>query len=214
MIATRNERPHTIPAARKAATPATGVAGVPLAHWGLAGVLLLFAYEWLLSGLDKLFSATFRSGLAANLKGATHDNPNQWYAHIITSAVLPHAAAFAIVVEAGELLVTGGLVAGAILWLTGHRLPARWASLLHLAVIAALLGSAVMTANYYLMAGNTWPWLKTADPFNEALDIDGLLTLIALALLAVQLVAWRSRRVSAGPIEDGAMWFAQARQDR
>lgn len=198
MIATtKTERSHHAPSAVAAAT-ATTATGISFAHWGLAGVLLLFAYEWLLSGLDKVLSASFRSGLAANLRSATGDNPNHWYARIIRSEVLPHAMAFATLVETGELLVAAGLVAGAFLWLTEHRLPARWAIPFHLAVIGALLGSALMTANYYLMAGNTWPWLNTADPFNEGLSIDGLLTLIALALLMVQINAWRSRRLASG----------------
>lgn len=55
-----------------------------------------------------------------------------------------------------------------------------------------------------------WPWLNTADPFVEGLDIDGLLTLIALALPAVQLIAGRSRRNPADRTEEDAMrsgWF-------
>lgn len=150
MIATRNERTHAPVAAQ--AAPTSGSTGAPLAHWGLAGILLLFAYEWLLSGLNKLLSADFRHGLAANLRQAAHDNPNRWYAHAIGRFVLPHAAAFAVIVEFGELLVAAGLVAGAILWLTGHRLPGGWAAALHLAVIGALIGSVLMTANYYLLA--------------------------------------------------------------
>lgn len=196
MIATtkteRSQRaPRTI-----AATRATSIS---FAHWGLASVLVLFAYEWLLSAFDKLFSTSFRSGLAANLRQALHDNPNHWYARVMNWAVVPHAALFAVLVEAGELLVAAGLIAGAVLWLTEHRLPAQWAALLHLAVIGALLGSALMTANYYWLAGNRWPWFNTAEPFNEGLSIDGLLTLIALALLAVQVNAWRARRSLSGP---------------
>lgn len=198
MISPRIERPLTIASDETTSVASRAIA--PPANWGVAGVLLLFAYEWLLSGLDKLLGSTFRSGLAANLRGSAHSNPHRWYAHFITSTVIPHAAAFAVVVEIGELLVVGGLVAGAVLWLAEPRLPSRWVDLFHLAVIGALLGSALMTANYYLMAGNAWPWLKTADPFDEGLSIDGLLTLIALALLAVQLHAWRSRRSLDGAV--------------
>lgn len=196
MIATTNtERSHHAPPAVATAT-ATTAPRISFAHWGLASVLLLFAYEWLLSGVDKLFSSGFRDGLAANLRQALHDNPNHWYARVMNWAVVPHAALFATLVEIGELLVAAGFVAGAVLWLTEHRLPSRWAGVLHLAVIGALLGSALMTANYYWLAGNRWPWFNTADPFNEGLSIDGLLTLIALALLAVQVNAWRARRLA------------------
>jgi len=162
------------------------------ARWGLAAVLLLFAYEWLISGLNKVLSPDFRSGLADNLRQAMKDNPNHWYVHFLSAMVLPHAHVFAAVVEGGELLVAAGLVVGAALWIGGHRLSRRWAGPLHLAVLGALLGSALMTANYYLMAGNTLPWVNPGNPFNEGLDIDGLLTLVALALLAIQFVAMRA----------------------
>jgi hypothetical protein len=55
----------------------------------------------------------------------------------------------------------------------------------NLGVLGALLGSALMTANYYVMAGETLPGLDPGNPFNEGLSIDGLLTLIALGLLLV-----------------------------
>lgn len=51
-----------------------------------------------------------------------------------------------------------------------------------------------MTANYYLMSGSGLPWLHASDPFSEGLDIDGLLTLAALALLAIQITAFRADR--------------------
>lgn len=192
MIATRHERIG--PAAGQEASRATRDPGPRVAQLGLAGVLILFAYEWFLSGLDKVLSADFRTNLGTVLQQALRHNQNRWYVDALRRFVLPHAAAVAIVVEIGELLVAVGFIAGAILWLTGHRMPGRWAQALHLATIVALLGSTLMTANYYFMAGNTWPWLKPGDPFDEGLGIDGLLTLIALALLAVHLAAWRMRR--------------------
>jgi hypothetical protein len=73
----------------------------------------------------------------------------------------------------------------------------RW---LGLVVLGSLIGSAFMTANYYLLAGNTWPWLDPANPFNEGLSIDGLMTLIALALIPIQIAAMRihSTRIARG----------------
>ncbi len=47
----------------------------------------------------------------------------------------------------------------------------------------ALLGGALMTANYYVMSGNALPDLNQGAPFNEGLNLDGLLTLVAMALL-------------------------------
>src|SRR5262245_56655464 len=50
-----------------------------LAAWGLASVLVLSGYECLISGLDKVFSAEYRSGLAGELNDAMDGNPNHWY---------------------------------------------------------------------------------------------------------------------------------------
>jgi len=179
---------------RRAAAPRERSAATgrgELACAGLAAIYLLLAYEWLLSGLAKVVSADFRSGLAVDLRQAMPDNPNRWYVHALARLVLPHARAVAAVVETGELAVALGLALGALLWLRGDRLPAAWAWLIQGGVVGALLGSAFMTANYYLLAGKTLPWVDAGAPFDEGLSLDGLLTLVALALLALQLLAWR-----------------------
>lgn len=173
---------HDIVAAMREASPA---------QWGMAVVLLLMAYEWLISGLDKLLNRDYVHGLAGELHASFHDNPNRWYVHFLNRVILPHATAVAVLVELGELLVALGLIAGAIWWLAGNELSAQWNGLLYAGVLAALIGSVLMTANYYLMAGERLPWLKTGDPFDEGLGIDGLLTLVGLALIVVHLLARR-----------------------
>lgn len=169
------------------------------ARWGLAAVLLLFGYEWLISGLNKLLSASFRDGLGAAIREAAKGNPNRWYIHFLNAAILPHTGIAAALVEVGEVLVAAGFFAGAGLWLGGARLPAGKARMLQIGVIGALLGSALMTANYYLLAGNTWPGVSPSNPFNEGLSIDGLMTLVAVALIAVHVLAIRAR-----PADDNA----------
>jgi hypothetical protein len=59
-------------------------------------------------------------------------------------------------------------------------------------VIGALLASALMTTNFYLMAGNTLPGLDPANAFNEGLSIDGLLTMIAVGLIAAHVSSLRT----------------------
>lgn len=54
------------------------------------------------------------------------------------------------------------------------------------------MGGAVLTANYYLMAGNTLPGLNPEAPFNEGLNLDGVLTLMAVVLLLVHGAALRT----------------------
>jgi hypothetical protein len=179
-----------------------------VAAWGLAAVLLLSGYEWLLSGLDKLFSADFRSGLGGEIQEAMSGNPNHWYVRFLADVVVPHARICATFVECGEIAVAFGLFVGAAVWIGGDRIPRRWERRLHLVASGALLSSAVMTANYYLMSGNRFPWLNTGAPFDEGLDIDGLLTLVSLSLLAIHLLALRNWTV-----DRGTAITRQARED-
>jgi hypothetical protein len=165
----------------------TGIA----ARWGLAAVYLMLAYEWLLAGLNKDLSGTFRSGLANRIRGSLVDNPHGWYVSLVTWGVLPHASVFAVAVEIGEVLVAAGLIWGAVLWVRPGWFSARVRRWLGIAVSAALLGSAFMELNYYLLAGQGWPWLMTSDPFVEGLGVDGLVMLISGLLIPVQLATAR-----------------------
>lgn len=136
--------------------------------------------------------SAFRSGLAGELRDATAGNPDHWYVRLLSDGVISRASAFAVVVEWGEIVVALGLALGAVLWIGGDRLSALWARRLHLVVIGALLGGAFMSANYSFLAGNKLPWLNNGAPFDEGLSIDGLLTLVALALAAVEVLAMRA----------------------
>lgn len=201
---TRQRAPSPSGAHFSARPPTTSRADVPprralavrcfddrqLARGSLAVIFLLVADEWLVSGLDKVLSPDFRVGLADNLRDAMKDNPNHWYVTWLQQTIIPHAPTVAIVVEVGELVVALGFALGALLWWRGPRLPLGWRRLLHVIVLVTLLASAFMTANYYVLMGKTVPWLNTAAPFDEGLSLDGLLTLIALALVILYLLAW------------------------
>jgi thiosulfate dehydrogenase [quinone] large subunit len=158
----------------------------------MALVFLLLGYEWLISGLDKLLSPDFLTGLGAELQDAMANNPNGWYVHFLARFVVPHARTAAALVEDGEVLVALGLFLGAGLWIFGDRLSPRWARTVQPWVIGALVGSLLMTANYYVLAGNTLPWLRPSAPFDEGIDLDGLLTLVSVALLGIQIMVMRA----------------------
>lgn len=159
---------------------------------GLALVEAVIGYEWLLSALNKILSPSFSSGLVRQMAMAMHGNPNTWWVALVKRLVLPQAHLFAALVEVGELFVALGFFAGALLWASGRFPATRWARRLNVAVLAALLGGALMTANYYVMSGATLPGLDPGNPFNEGLSIDGLLTFIALGLLVVHIAPlWR-----------------------
>jgi thiosulfate dehydrogenase [quinone] large subunit len=159
------------------------------ARWGLGLVYAMLAYEWLLSGLNKALSGTFRAGLANRIHGSLVDNPHGWYVSFVKWGVLPHVGAFAAATLIGELLVAAGLFWGAVLWLRPGWFPDGFRPWLGIAVTGALAGAALMEINYYLLAGEEWPWLKTHDPFNVGLSVDGLILLISVALIPVQLAS-------------------------
>jgi uncharacterized membrane protein YphA (DoxX/SURF4 family) len=152
-------------------------------RWGLALVEVAIAYEWIVSDLNKILNRGFGSGLANSLRQTLHDNPNRWYSAILNGLVVPHATIYATLIEIGEFLVGLGFLVGALLWLSQRLAASAWARPLTVAVIAAVAAGGLMTAAYYLNAGNTLPGLDPGQPYNEGLSIDGLLTLIALGLL-------------------------------
>lgn len=159
---------------------------------GLSVIEALIGYEWLVSALDKILSADFRSGLAHQLQMNMQGNPNTWWVSFADRLMVPHAQFCAVLAEVGELLVALGFFAGAVLWISGRFPVTRWARLLNVGAILALVGGALMTANYYLMAGNTFPGVNPGDPFDEGLSLDGLLTLMGFGLLIVHLsLLWR-----------------------
>jgi thiosulfate dehydrogenase [quinone] large subunit len=195
---------HALLAPARAASPTISAAlrRVQPAALGVAVVEAVIGYEWLLSALDKFLSPTFRSGLAHQVTMNMQGNPNTWWVALTRTFVLPHAQVWALLVVVGEVLVALGLFAGAVLWMSGHFAHRRWARYLNLGVIGALLGGALMTANYYVMAGNTLPGLKPDDPFDEGLSLDGVLTLIAVGLLVIHVVAVWARTARPNTTEE------------
>jgi len=183
--------PNVLAALERRGDPLEGDQPTGVASWGLGLVYAMLAYEWLLSGLNKALSGTFRAGLANRINGSLVGNPHGWYVSIVKRVVLPHVDAFAAATLIGELLVAAGLIWGAMLWLRPEWFPDGFRPWLGFGVTGALAGAAVMELNYYLLAGEEWPWLKTHDPFNVGLSVDGLVLLISLALIPVQLAAVR-----------------------
>jgi hypothetical protein len=175
-----------------------GAAPISPAAWGMAAVEASIGFEWLLSGLNKVFSSGFSSGLAKELQTNLQGNPNSWYVALANSVLIPHARLFALLAEGGEIVVGLGLFVGAALWVSGRLQAGRWARRLNLGVMLALVGGLLMSANYAAMAGDTLPGINAANPFNEGLSIDSLLTIMGLGLLLVHVVAPWARRRSPG----------------
>ncbi len=58
-------------------TAATGIIRMPI--W-LCVVQIVLAYEWIISGLNKLLAPSFEAGLPQQIKQGVKGNPYQWYA--------------------------------------------------------------------------------------------------------------------------------------
>lgn len=158
----------------------------------LGSVSFIAAYEFLVSGLDKIVSGRFPAGLGATLLDGASENPNHWYIGFLRAVVTPHAAVWGYAIEWGELLIGLALLAAVARWLlwpldlsAGRERRLTWALTLAGAV-AALVG-AFMTFNFHLWMGAA-PVIgvNPANPFDEGVDLDLLLT---LALLVYALVS-------------------------
>lgn len=164
-------------------------------RWGIALVEAAIGYEWLLSGLNKFLNGHFTAGLASTLRDAMKNNPNGWWVSLTQHLVVPNLNLFGPLVPIGELLIALGFFASATLWVV-RRPAGRRTRFLPFGVIGALLGSTMMTANFYLMAGNTLPGLDPANAFNEGVSIDGLLTMIGVGLIAAHGSSLRAHRIA------------------
>lgn len=147
-------------------------------------VQIIIGYEWLASGITKVASGDFASGLAADLtdesKGAAH-----WYRTFLHDSIIPNAHTFGVLIEIGEITVGAAFIATAIVWLTrGSRLSDRWRASILGAIVLAALGATFMAVNFHLASGANHPWLIPSSGFDETIDVDSVLSLIQLTLLA------------------------------
>src|SRR5215472_1404296 len=154
----------------------------------LVAVLLVQAvvgYEWLNSALTKIVRGGFASGLADQLARNSDGAPG-WYRSVLGSAIIPHAAAFGYLIQAGELAVGLGLIATALVLLArGQRLSMT--ALQGVLAVTALMatGGAFMNLNFSLFSGNPPVWSLGGDAFSEGVGIDGILMLVQAAIAAI-----------------------------
>ena len=168
-------------------------------------VQIVVGYEWLTSGITKIASGTFVSGLAADLKSNSDAAPH-FYRSFLHGTIIPNARAFAVLIEIGELIVGVALIVAAIVWLTRwSRLSERWqVSILGVTMLAAL-GATAMAINFHLASGGNHPWLIPAGGFDETIDLDAVLAFMQMAYVGFcgyLLVSVRHQyRASAVPAE-------------
>jgi thiosulfate dehydrogenase [quinone] large subunit len=147
-------------------------------------VQIIIGYEWLTSGITKVASGTFVSGLAADLKDGADSAPG-FYKSLLHSTIIPDARTFAVLIEVGEVLVGVALIAAAIVWLTRwSRLSDAWRASILVTTMFAALGATFMAINFHLANGGNHPWLIPADGFDETIDVDTVLVFMQMAYFA------------------------------
>lgn len=144
----------------------------------LLAVQIIVGYEWLASGITKVASGTFVSGMAAALK-EKDDKAAHWYKTFINDSIIPNAHTFAVLIEVGEIMVGVGFIAAAIVWLTRwSRLSDRLRTSVLATVMLAAVGSTFMAINFHLVNGGNHPWLIPKEGFDETIDLDMMLVMI------------------------------------
>lgn len=176
--------------------PATAVAVKSRLLAGLLVVQIIVGFEFFWSVIAKLVRGGFATGLGADLQDRVKAAPT-WYASFANSVVVPHASAFAYLIIAGELFIGVTMIAAAVVWL------ARWdtLSLVARSTLATLIalaaaGALLLNLNFHIANGATNPWQIGASAFDEAVDINMVLTLIDATILIVMGVILASLRRS------------------
>jgi hypothetical protein len=157
-------------------------------------VQIVIGYAWLASAIDKLRSSAFLSGLPDELAEMSEETKYGWYRRFLEDVAIPNSDLFGRLVTWGELLVGISLIAlAAFLILCGTA--DRWTLPVSAVAAAALLGGILMNGNFHLAEGFYHPFVGYSDGLEGSVDLDSLMPLVQLVLLAVNLaIAWAAFR--------------------
>lgn len=168
---------------------------------GLLVVQIIVGWEWLISGLTKIFRGGFPAGLGANLKDTSKDAAG-WYKDILNSIIIPIAKPFGYLIEITELAIGVILIVAALLWLfrwqSMNRRARTW---MLLGTVAACAAAILMNVNFFLSSGNPLPFFLAKDAFSEGVGLDAVLPSLELVIGGVALWTFLSiRRGRSGPV--------------
>ena len=171
---------------------------------GLLIVQIIVGWEWLISGLTKIFRGGFPSGLAANLKDSSTDAWG-WYRDFLRSVIIPHAKPFGYLIEISELAVGVILIVAALQWLFRWQSMHRQARTRMLLGTVAACGAAIfMNINFYLVSGKPPPFFLAKDAFDEGVGLDAVLPSLEFVIGGVALWTFLSiRRARNAPAPGG-----------
>jgi thiosulfate dehydrogenase [quinone] large subunit len=160
------------------------------ARWVAAALQAVIAWEWLVSGVNKVLAGNFPQGLADTLDEGIHNNPNGWYVSILQGVVLPHSVAFGYLIEAAELFIGIALFIGVIVLIGPVRrrgMPEYRLAVGEVAgaMLAALLCAFLCVNFHFFMGDGIFPWFNPANAFDEGITLDTLMPPVAVLLFLV-----------------------------
>lgn len=160
------------------------------ARWIAAAVQIIIAWEWFVSGVNKVLSGTFPADLHGILEDGVSQNPNGWYVALLQGVVLPHSVAFGFLIEIAEVGVGIALFIGALV-LIG---PVRRAGMpeyrlavgeIAMATVAAFVCAFLCVNFHFFMGDGLIPWFHPANAADEGITLDTLMPPLALLILLV-----------------------------
>jgi thiosulfate dehydrogenase [quinone] large subunit len=160
------------------------------ARWVAAALQAVIAWEWLVSGVNKVLAGNFPQGLADTLDEGIHDNPNGWYVSILQHVVMPHSVAFGYLIEATELFIGIALFIGVVVLVGPVRrrgMPQYRLAVgeVATAMVAALLCAFLCVNFHFFMGDGVFPWVNPANAFDEGITLDTLMPPVAVLLFLV-----------------------------
>jgi len=158
---------------------------------------IALAYEWLVSGINKVASPYFATGLKLVLQQHVYnDERHTPYSAFLQRFIIPNAEGYAHLITWTEVLVGVVLLGSAILWLA--RPSARITAYAACAACVYLVAAIVMNLNYYLVDDEAAAWINPLHAFNDGVQLDAMLLLFSLVLLGANVAALRvlSRRAA------------------
>lgn len=163
------------------------------ARWVAAAVQAVIAWEWLVSGTNKVLSGVFPQGLADTLHEGIQNNPNGWYVAIIERMVLPNSVAIGYFIEAAEVFIGIALFIGAAVLIGPVR--RRGAPQYRLAVgeiaaatVASLLCAFLCVNFHFFMGDGVFPWFDPGRAFDEGVTLDTLMPPLSLLILIINVI--------------------------
>lgn len=159
-------------------------------RWLAAAVQAIVAWEWLVSGVNKVLSGDFPQGLANTLTDGIQQNPNGWYVWLLQRIVVPNSVAFGYLIEASEVFIGLALFIGVVVLLgpvRGRGTPQHRLAVAEIAAaaVAALLCVFLCVNFHFFMGDGIIPWFDPGRPFDEGISLDTLMPPIALLLFFI-----------------------------